>query len=274
MPTSAFVLVLGSAVLHAGWNLAIKASGDRLVTAAGQVVLGALLFAPALLATGPPHGAWGSVAASSVVHLGYGLSLVAAYDRGDLSTVYPIARGSAPALVTIAGVALLGDSIRPIAVVAIAVIVLAIVMIGTAGRPRGVPWALLTGWLISTYTIIDTAAVRGLDSAVSYTICLFLGNGLLFAIAVFVRRDRHAIAAGIRDEWWKMAIGGTASALAYLLVLAAARSAPVGLVSAVRETSVVIGALAGWRLLGEPLGSRRVLAAAAIAAGLGVIALQ
>jgi drug/metabolite transporter (DMT)-like permease len=274
VPTSAFLLVLGSAVLHAGWNLAIKASGDRLITAAGQVVLGAAACAPILAFTGLPHGAWRAVALSSLVHLAYGLSLVAAYDRGDLSAVYPVARGSAPALVAIAGVVLLGDSIAPVAWGAIAVIVAAIVVIGLAGRPRGISWALATGALITIYTTIDTAAVRDLDTAVGYTICIFIGNGLLFALAVGVRRSVAAIGAGVRTEWWRMMLGGGASALAYILVLAAARVAPIGLVSAVRETSVVIGALAGWRFLGEPLAGRRVGAAVAIAAGLAVIAVQ
>jgi drug/metabolite transporter (DMT)-like permease len=272
--TSAFLLVLGSAVLHASWNLAIKASGDRLVTAAGQVVLGALAFTPALVVTGLPHGAWGWVALSSVVHLLYGLSLVAAYERGDLSAMYPIARGTAPALVAIGAAVLLGDSITLAGVVAIGLIVGGIVAIGLTGRPRGVPWAILTGIFITTYTIIDGRAVRALDTAVAYTVCVFLGNAVLYAGLLVWRRGMTHILAAVRIEWWKQALGGSASALAYLLVLTAARTSPLGLVSAVRETSVVFGAIAGWLLLHEQLGSKRVIAASSIAAGLAVIALQ
>jgi drug/metabolite transporter (DMT)-like permease len=269
LSTSAFLLVLGSAVLHASWNLAIKASGDRLVTAAGQVVLGALAFTPALVVTGLPHGAWGWVALSSVVHLLYGLSLVAAYERGDLSAMYPIARGTAPALVAIGAAVLLGDSITLAGVVAIGLIVGGIVAIGLTGRPRGVPWAILTGIFITTYTIIDGRAVRALDTAVAYTVFVFLGNAVLYAALLVWRRGITDIVAAVRIEWWKQALGGSAS-----LVLTAARTSPLGLVSAVRETSVVFGAIAGWLLLHEQLGSKRVIAASSIAAGLAVIALQ
>jgi drug/metabolite transporter (DMT)-like permease len=271
VPTSAFILVLGSAVLHASWNLAVKASGDRLVTAAGQVILGAIAFAPALLVTDLPHGAWGWVALSSVVHQLYGLSLVAAYDRGDLSAMYPIARGTAPALVTGGAALLLGDSVGIAGVAAIALVVAGIGVIGISGRPRGVPWAVLTGLFITVYTLVDGQAVRQLDSALGYTVSIFLGNALLYAMLLVGLRGVRGTAAGVRADWWRQLLGGAASALAYLMVLFAARIAPLGLVSAVRETSVVFGALAGWVILRERLGLRRVGAAVLIAAGLAVI---
>ena len=271
MSTAAFVLVLGSAVLHASWNLLVKASGDRLVTAAGQVGLGAAAFAPVLFVTGLPWGALHWVALSAVIHLLYGLSLVAGYERGDLSAVYPIARGTAPALIAIGAAVLLGDELGATGVAAVALVVLGIVAIGLTGSRHGLGWAVVTGMLIASYTIVDGHAVRGLDSAVGYTAALAVGNAILYLATVIAVRGASGVRAGIRADWWKQLGGGAASVTAYMLVLAAARLSPLGLVSAVRETSVVIGALFGWLLLGEHLGKRRLLAASAIAVGLVLI---
>lgn len=272
MSTAAFLLVLASAVLHASWNLLIKASGDRLVTAAGQVVLGAVAFSPVLLVTGVPWGALHWVALSAIIHLLYGLSLVAAYERGDLSAVYPIARGTAPALVTIGAVVLLGDRVGLAGVVAVVLIVGGIVGIGLTGARHGMGWAIITGLFITTYTLVDGHAVRGLESAVGYTAMLAIGNAAVYLATVLGIRGVQGVVRGVRTEWWKQLLGGSASVLAYMLVLAAARLAPLGLVSAVRETSVIIGALAGWLILREPLGGRRLLAAASIAVGLVIVA--
>ena len=272
MTTGAFLLVLGSALLHASWNLAIKVSNDRLVTAGAQVTLGALAFSPLLLIIELPQGVWGWVVLSSGVHLLYGLSLVAAYERGDLSAMYPIARGTAPALVTLGAAVLLGDKIGTAGLFAVAIIVAGIVAIGLNGRPHGVGWAIITGLFITSYTLIDGHAVRQLDSALAYTVCVFLGNMVLYWPVVLWRRGLAGVVASVRIDWWKQFLGGTASALAYILVLVAARISPLGLVSAVRETSVVFGALAGWLLLRERLGGQRLIAATSIAAGLVVIA--
>lgn len=272
MATGVFLLVLSSALLHASWNLAIKASSDRLVTAGAQVTLGALAFAPVLAVTGLPHGVWGWVALSSGVHLLYGLSLVTAYERGDLSAMYPIARGTAPALVALGAAIFLGDQIDGAGLAAIALIVGGIVAIGLNGRPRGVGWAIVTGLFITTYTLIDGQAVRQLDGALAYTVCVFAGNAILYTPVVLWRRGPAGVVSGVRTDWWRQLLGGSASALAYIFVLIAARTAPLGLVSAVRETSVVFGALAGWLLLRERLGGQRVIASASIAVGLVVVA--
>jgi drug/metabolite transporter (DMT)-like permease len=271
MATGAFLLVLSSALLHASWNLAIKVSNDRLVTAGAQITLGALAFSPLLLFIELPSGVWGWVALSSGIHLLYGLSLVAAYERGDLSAMYPIARGTAPALVTVSAAVLLGDEIGAVGLFAISLIVGGIIAIGLNGRPRGVGWAIITGLFITTYTLIDGHAVRQLDSALAYTVCVFLGNTVLYWPVVLWRRGLAGIVASVRIDWWKQLLGGTASALAYILVLVAARISPLGLVSAVRETSVVFGALAGWLLLRERLGGQRMIAATSIAVGLVVV---
>lgn len=271
MPLAAFALVVLSAVLHASWNLLMKASSDRLVAAWVQVTAGAVVFAPFLIAGGFPTDRLGSVAASAAIHLGYGLALVAAYERGDLSLVYPIARGVSPLLIT-AGAALLLDD-RPGTLGLAGVVLIAVGLLSVIRRPGpGVWWAVLTGAMITGYTLVDGAAVRAGGESFRYTIAVFAGNALALSLAVLVRRGPAAMRRGFGVDGWRNVAGGVASAIAYMLVLTAARWAPLGLVSAVRETSVVFGALGGWLLLKEPFGITRVRAAVVIAAGLALVA--
>ena len=274
MTAAAFGMVLLAAVLHAGWNLLVKASDDRLVTGWSQAAFGALVFSPVLVVTGVPWEAWESIAASSLIHTGYALALIGAYDRADLSLVYPVARGTAPSVVAVGALILLSDNPGWIGFAAIALIVSGVIAIGLGGHRPGIAWALLTAAFIATYTLVDGAAVRNLDAALPYTISVFWGNTILFTPIVIARRGLPRIMATVRAAPLQNALAGAASAGAYGLVLAAARFAPLGLVSAVRETSVILGALGGWLLLGEPFGKRRVAASVTIAAGLILAAMS
>ncbi len=274
MPPIALAIVLAAALLHAAWNLVVKSSRDRLVAAWLQITFGALVFLPALLTGGGvPWSLWGFVLVSSVVHVFYGVTLAAAYEAGDLSVVYPIARGSAPLLVTVGGILLLADRPDLLGGLAVVVVTAGILVIGLRGRPgRGLPFALATGLTIATYMLVDTAAVRAGTESLRYTVAVFVGNALLFTPVVLLRRSPARLGRILREEGWRHALGGAASLVAYALVLLAARSAPVGLVAALRETSVVFGALGGWLLLGEPMGRRRLEGALVIAAGIVLLA--
>ncbi len=266
MSSGALGLVLLAAGLHASWNLVVKASRDRLVAAWMQTTIGALVFLPVLVVQGLPTQ-WRSLSVSAVLHLGYALTLVAGYDRGDLSVVYPIARGTAPLLVT-AGAALFLDD-RPALLGVVAVGLIAGGILGTVRRATGgVAWAVACGGFIAAYTLVDGAAVRSGGGPLRYVVCLIALNAVTLFAAIAVRGRVPALGATLRSDGWRNAFGGAASVAAYALVLTAARSAPLGLVSAVRETSVVLGALGGWLLLREPLGPSRVAASAVIAAGI------
>ncbi|RPI20701.1 MAG: EamA family transporter, partial [Actinobacteria bacterium] len=153
MDAVALVLVLASAALHASWNLVIKTSGDRLVAAWAQVTFGALVFLPFLVVAGVPTAVWPWIVLSGLVHLGYGLSLVAGYDRGDLSLVYPVARGIAPILVTIAAALILDDAPGVWGFVAIVTVVTGVLLTSLGSARDGIGWALATGGLIATYTL-------------------------------------------------------------------------------------------------------------------------
>lgn len=273
MDATPLLLVLASALLHASWNLVVKSSRDRLVAASAQAAFGALAFSPLLIASGVPGRAMPAVAASSAVHLAYGLSLVTAYERGDLSLVYPVARGIAPALVTAAAAVLLDDLPSTGGMIAIAFVVSGVLWVTNGRTTAGLSWALATASAIATYTLIDAAAVRSLEAALPYTTAVTLGYALLYLPVIAARRSAHAVTSVLRVEWWRHLLGGASAVAAYGLVLAAARLAPLGLVSAFRETSVLFGTVGGWLILGEPDARRRLWGASLIAVGLGVLVL-
>lgn len=271
MGTLPLALVLMSAVLHASWNLAVKSSTDRLLASAGQVVFVSLLALPFLIANGFPSELWLSVVGSVAIHLIYGLALVAAYNRGDLSLVYPVARGSAPLLVTAVAAMLLDDTPSLGGLIAIVLVAVGVLAMARARELAGLGWALVAGATIATYTLVDGAAVRQLDSAIPYAAALFVGNGIAFAITAAIMRSPREIGQSIRSEWKVNTLAAVASVAAYTLVLTAARLAPLGLVSAFRETSVLFGVLAGWLILHEPRAKQRLPGALLIAAGLFVL---
>jgi drug/metabolite transporter (DMT)-like permease len=271
MSIAALSLVLASALLHAAWNLIVKASSDRLTAEWAQATFGALVFAPVLMVQGVPTEVWPSILVSGTVHLTYGLTLVGAYNRGDLSLVYPVARGSAPLLVTLFAALLLDDTPEMWGLVAIGLVVAGVMTVGMRRGSHGLGWALATGALIASYTLIDGAAVRDLGGSFSYTISVFAVNALLHIPVMWALRGRVRVIAAMRAEGWRHVVAGAASAGAYALVLIAARLAPLGLVSAFRETSVLFGALGAWLILREPLAGRRLQGAAMIALGLVVL---
>lgn len=270
-------MVLAAAAMHASWNLLLKSSSDRLIAASIQAAIGAALFAPLLLIRQPlSSDAVPYLAASGALHLVYGLSLVAAYNRLDLSVAYPLARGLAPPLAAVGGVALLSDELTVFGVLAVAVISVALIWLAMRGSEgtSGLGWPLLTGLTISAYTLVDAAGVRAIEESLSYTIWLFVINAVTFGLAATALRSRTEIEDMWRSEGWRHALGGVLGLGAYSMVLGAARLAPVGLVSAGREIGVVFGALGGWLLLNEPFGKRRTIAAVAISVGIGLLVLS
>jgi drug/metabolite transporter (DMT)-like permease len=269
----ATVLALISAVLHVSWNLIVKAGRDRLLAQWGVTLAGALVSVPVLVLRGLPEaGTLPFVATSAVVHVAYSLSLVAAYEKGDLSAAYPIARGVAP-LMTAAGAAIwLDDSLPALGYVGIVLVTTGLVAVAYQGAVgSSVGWALVTGLTISVYTLVDAAGVRLGDESVRYVITLFALHSLLLTIVVLVRRGLTRMVAGIRASASAYAAGGVGGVAAYGLVLAAVRFAPLGYVAALRESSVILGAIAGWYLLKEPFGVHRTAGAVVVALGIGLM---
>lgn len=268
MLTATF-LALGSAALHAGWNLLIKTSGERFLTAWGQMLFGGLLCSPLLLVVGVPTGrALAILAVSVVVHVVYVTALVRAYDHGDFSFAYPIARGSGALLAAVGGVLLLGDVVSVSAWLAIAVVAIGLIsLVNREVAPLAIGWALLTAVTIGTYTTLDAAGARE-SNGFGYVITLLVALGVTLTAIGAVDGRLPAFVSHVRRDWHRLALGGVAGVLAYSMVMVAVRLAPVGYVAALRESSVVLGALGGWLVLNEGLGRSRVVSALVVAAGL------
>jgi drug/metabolite transporter (DMT)-like permease len=274
MPASALVAVLTAALLHASWNLLVKSSSDRLVAAAAQVVLVAVAFIPVLIWTGLPLEAWEYVVASGIVQVAYLYSLASAYDRADLSFVYPLARGTAPLLIALGGLVGLSTRATGIGWIALALICGGVIGIGlSAETHHGVGWSLLTGVLIAAYITIDGTGVRQADSTLAYTAFLYAITGVLLMPLVLGMRGLDNIKDALRLEWKRHLFAGAASLISYGLLLAASLTAPLALVAAARETGVLFATLGGWWFLQERVSRSRVVASVFIAAGVALLAL-
>ena len=271
-------LVLFSALLHAGWNAMLKAVDDR----AG--VLGAVSLAHALagvmlitLSPLPDRASWPSIFISTVVHYGYYLLLFRAYRHGDLSQVYPISRGVAPAIVAVSAWAMIGETLPPLGWAGLATISAGICLLamlrGAAAAPRStLGLALLLGLCIGSYSVADGIGIRQAGTATGYMGWLFLCEAPVpLVIALHRRRNRGHFAP--RTMIMGL-MGGVAAVTAYGLVLYVKTLAPLGAVSALRESSVIIAALIGVLVFGERPWRGRIVAACVVAAGVVALALM
>ncbi|HMH50553.1 MAG TPA: DMT family transporter [Candidatus Acidoferrum sp.] len=280
MSPLALALVLGAAVFHSTWNLALKSEPRRLEASLIALAASVVLSAPVLLVHGLGEvsaGAWALVLLSGAFETAYLLTLTAAYEAGDLSLVYPIARGSAPLVVVPLAALVLGERPSPSGLGGIALIVAGILVThaelfrsaATAGARRAAAFAALTGVMIAGYSLVNKVGV----GTVPVLLWAFLVQTLDALLLLLVLRARG------RLEWPRAgAPRGRAAAIgvlmlaSYLAVLTALTLAPVSYVVAGREVSIVVSALAGVLLLHERHSSRRIAGAVVIFAGLLVLA--
>ena len=274
---TATLLALSAAVLHAGWNLAVKQTPhDRFVALWAQFGFGGLIALIALIASGGiPAAGWKWAVLSGCVHLPYALLLSRAYGHGDFSQVYPIARGGGAFLAAIGGVLLLGDHAKAWTIVAIVTIACGLAIL--AGRARGpaVMTAAGVAVTICVYTLLDSKGSRvteaphgGFINDIGYglaTATMTLTTLSIFGLATHRSGD---LRVALRIDWRKFLLAGIASLVTYTLVLVAVRFATVGYVTALRESSVVLAALVGWWFLGEGQVKRRLTATGVVLAGL------
>jgi drug/metabolite transporter (DMT)-like permease len=269
--------VLAAAGAHAGWNLLAKQARSRgfavtwLYGLAAVVLWAPFALADAVIEGGLSWAGLGFMAGSGLLHVGYFTYLQRGYQHGDLSVVYPLARGSGPVLSVAAAVLFLGERPSPLGIAGGALIVAAVLTLAAGGTRRGVGPALMTGAFIAAYTVWDAHAVTALHQP---PVAYFCGSELLRVIIL----APFALRTDLRAVWRldrRVILGvGALSPLAYVLVLFALTRAPISLVAPVRESSVVLGALLGARVLGEGDLTKRVLAASAIALGIAALALS
>ncbi|MDT0140335.1 EamA family transporter [Acidovorax sp. PRC11] len=265
-----------SAVMHAAWNLVVKKDDDKFLSltvmaaTSGGICLAMLPFFPAM-----EPGAWKWLAVSAPLHAGYRICLSAGYKHGDMSQVYPIARGATPLMVTAISVLLLGTVLAPWKYVGIAVIGVGIMGLSfSRGVPkrhegRAIAFALATAAFIAVFTLLDSQGARVSGQAFTYVLWLFVLEGLLMlliAAATGFSRLQSYVARNGRNC---LVNGFVMSAAHGLVIIALSRSQPA-LVSALRETSVVFGALFGAIFLKEKVTGVRLTCTLFVTVGLVV----
>lgn len=283
MTAFALGLILIAAVCHASWNLVAKRVGGGPAFAWLFTAVSSVLYAPlgiAALVIVRPHftvEVWLFIAGNGLAHVAYLLALLRGYRIGDLSIVYPVARGTGPLLASLAAIAVLGERPAPVALCGIALIGVGVFSLaggeGSAGasadarRSReGVAWGLLTGVVIATYTVWDKHAV---DALAVPALFYDWAGGLVRTVGLLPIATRRTgeVRAAWRDHRREAVTIAILAPLAYILVLTALVSTPVSYVAPAREVSILIGAMLGARLLGEGDLRRRIPAAVAIVTG-------
>jgi len=279
MTGGVFLAVLAAALLHASWNAMVKGGADKRVNMSA-VMLGhlppaaiALLFVPT-----PPLASLPWLIAGIFAHLGYQVFLLGAYTKGDLSQVYPIARGLAPLVVTTVSVLVLGEQLALPEMLAIALIATGLMSMallrGADGvrNTEAVRLALITGCFIASYSLIDGYGARVSGSPVGFYAWLGYGNAVLFTIYMRIRHP-GVLTTMAKTAKRTFVIGGTASFAAYAIVIWAFTQAPIALVSALRETSIVFAVLIGVLVFKERLDRSKVIAVVVILLGAGLLRL-
>lgn len=273
MTTPVFLAVLAGALMHASWNALVKVGLDRLLSisliqvACGIIALATLAFVPL-----PQAAAWPWLLVSAILHIGYNVFLVRAYRSGDLGQIYPIARGCAPLLVTLVGVFALSDHPSWLGYAGIALLVLGIFSMAFRGGPHhrleraSLINALMTSVFIAGYTLADGSGARINGDAASYVVWLFLLDGFGMLLALIAMRGTSVVPR-LGRHWRVGLAGGALSMGAYGITIWAMTQAPIALVAALRETSVLFAIAIGVVWLKEPLRRERILAGGLILGG-------
>jgi drug/metabolite transporter (DMT)-like permease len=270
MPYHIILLILFAALLHASWNAALRGGADRLWSMTIMCVAVAIAsVAIALFLEAPAKASWFYAVLSAVLHVGYNLFLVRSYKVGDLGQTYPISRGSSPILITLAASVFAGETVGPVAMSGILLVSGGIISLAFRGRKLAVPslpYALGTGCFIAAYSVTDGIGVRLSGAPMAYTVWMCALWGVLMPLVYVGARGTKSLFT-LRPGFTTAFIGGLVSLLAYGIVIYAMSAAPMGAVSALRETSVLFAALIGYFFLGETLTVRKILACAVIAIG-------
>ena len=268
-------LVLLAAFLHASWNALLKVSKDRLTTTGLMNLTGAVAGLVILLFVAPPAPAsWVFILLSVLIHFGYYLFLLGSYRFGDLSQVYPLARGAAPLIVAFLSPWLIGERLGPVQLAGVVLLCLGILSLAF-NRFRWselVDWkpvslALANGCCIAAYTIADGLGVRHSGSPGGYIAWLFILDGLSMALIAAAARRRSLVNA-VLASWKPGVAGGVLAMTAYGAVIWCYSLGAIAPIAALRETSVIIAAAMGTMLLREPFGRSRILAASCCVIGI------
>ncbi len=273
MTIGILVLVLAAALMHATWNALVKSGRDRMIDLAMVVVGSGVLGACFIPFVGvPDRASWPWIGLSFASHIGYYTFLLGAYRHGALSRVYPIARGVAPLLVAVGAIPLAGEIPDPFGSIGLGLVTVGILMLAIerdsmrGEQGRSVVYALLTGCCIVGYVLSDGMGVRASGDAVAYIAWSYFVRALPVAVYLFYRR-RHALLGYLREDGLRGVLGAVTGGGGYAIAIWAMSLAPMAQVTALRETSVIFGAIIGALILKESFGPKRIAAAVLVAGG-------
>ncbi len=280
MSTQILIIILFAAMLHAGWNALLKSQPDKAAGALAVSIGSAALGMICLLHTGlPAREAWPLVASSAVLHTGYFLFLTSAYRVGDLSQVYPIARGVAPLITAFSAGAILGETLTPLETTAIVMIALGLISLVLTARTDGrlhlasCGLALITGVFIASYSLNDGIGARLAGNSLAFYGAASVLNCIMMCIGLSLFR-RNIIGAAIGTCRRSLWIGGPLSFIAYALVTWAFTQAPIAVVSALRETSLVFALILGSMFLKERINLAKVVSVFVTLSGAVLLRMQ
>lgn len=275
MSLTVFLAVMLAALLHAGWNAIVKTGLNKqtsmFILSVGHALCGlAIVWAYPL----PNAQVWPWILTSGLIHVAYQLFLAYAYEQGDLSRVYPIARGAAPLIVLVVSLLFLDDAPRGMALVGILVLGGGIVLMArgvlTSGESRRLlPFAFGAALATAGYTLADGLGARVWGEPVGYVGWLMVVSALFYTPAAVVLKGRAVLTADARG-WAVGLVAAAASFAAYAIAVWAMTRAPIALVGALRETSILFAVLLGWLLFGERMDRGKAMAAALIVAGVAL----
>ena len=272
-----FFVVLFAALLHAIWNAVVKGGADTLLTtilvttSAAAIGVVGLPFLPA-----PAVSSWPYAGASAALQIGYFLLVARIYRIADMGLPYPLMRGTAPLLVALASQAWLGEVLPARAWLGVGVISAGILVMALGGRRRhalsGAGLAILSAGFIAGFTLVDARGVRLSGAPAAYILWVFLLTGAPFAVWGWLARRRELVPYA-RRNWRAGLVGGAGTLGAYGLALWAMTRAPVAMVAALRETSIVFAAAIAVVVLKERIAASRVAAVGVIVAGVVILRL-
>lgn len=272
MSPGVLIAVLGAALLHASWNALIKSGADKqtgmFILSVGHAACG-LALVPFF--DWPAAEVWPWLVASGLIHMAYQLFLSYAYGEGDLSRVYPISRGAAPMLVLVVSFVLGIDTVRAMEVAGLVVLGLGIVLMAHGALVSGesrrmLPFAFGAAAATAGYTLVDGLGARVWGEPVAYVAWLMIGSAVCYTPAIVALRGRTVLRATGR-VWALGLLAAVLSFLAYAIAIWAMTVAPIALVAALRETSILFAVLIGWLVMGDPISRNKAWAAGLIVAG-------
>jgi len=278
IPPLAALAALISAMAHAGMALFTKRATDTLTFRAVSMGLSALWLSPVLILYPLPNWeVWRFLLLGAALIWAFNMLMISAFQRGSMNLVYPVMRGAAPAIAGFFAVFILGEALSPLAILGLSVASGAIIAFawpekGSAPKAAALGFALSAAVMTASYTVNDASGVRAAGSALVYAAWFFLISFMSLALTAWVRRGALVIEAA-KSEFKSAFSASFFNITTYGLALYAYANAPVAPMAALRETSVVFGAIVAAVILKEPLGRRRVVLAGVLALGLAAIQL-